>query len=199
MIKDSRRLVATGYDLIADAYLERFGVSIVRQKWLRRLLDRLPETGGHVLDLGCGAGIPVARDLESLGHMVVGVDGSAQQIARARQNVPRATFIEGDMCEVAFAANSFDAVGAFYSITHVPPREQKALIAKIATWLRPGGALIASFGTGAAGAWTEEWLGTTMFFGHGGEAEVLKSLTDSGLRIHHTSVDQQDNEEAEFM
>jgi ubiquinone/menaquinone biosynthesis C-methylase UbiE len=104
MIEDSRRLVTAAYDAIADAYLERFGVSTVRQKWLRRLLARLPVTGGRVLDLGCGAGIPVARELESLGHTVVGIDGSAQQIARARQNVPRATFIEGDMCELAFAA-----------------------------------------------------------------------------------------------
>ena len=114
------RLVAAGYDEIADVYLDRFGVSVVRQKWLGRLIESLRSDCSNVLDLGCGAGIPVARNLAALGHSIVGVDGSAQQIVRARCNVPAATFIEADMCEVAFEVASFDAVGAFYSITTSP-------------------------------------------------------------------------------
>src|SRR6478752_2527859 len=119
MASDPKYLVAAGYDDVADAYLERFGVSAVRQKWLGRLVDSLPADGGRVLDLGCGAGIPVARDLAALGHAVIGVDASAQQILRARKQVPLATFIQADMCDVALEAGSFDAVGAFYSIAHV--------------------------------------------------------------------------------
>jgi 2-polyprenyl-3-methyl-5-hydroxy-6-metoxy-1,4-benzoquinol methylase len=199
MNNDPKHVVAAGYNKVADAYLERFGVSAVRDKWFGRLVDSLPASGGRVLDLGCGAGIPVARDLAALGHAVVGVDGSAQQIVRARQNVPEATFIEADMCEVVFEADSFDAVGAFYSITHVPPTQQGPLIANITTWLKPGGALIASFGTGTAGEWTGEWLGTAMYFGHGGEAETLKFLVDSRLSIRLSRVERQDNEDVAFM
>ena len=198
MLNDPKRLVLAGYDAIADQYLEQFGISTVRQKWLGRLLDSLPVGGGHVLDLGCGAGIPVARDLVALGHTVVGVDGSAQQIVRARRNVPSATFVEADMCDATFEAGSFDAVGAFYSITHVPPAQQGLLITKIATWLRPGGTLVASFGAGAAGEWTGEWLGTKMFFGHCGEVELLGYLADAGLKVRHFSIEKQDNEEAAF-
>ena len=199
MASDKQRIVATGYDNVADAYLERFGVSTVRQKWLGRLIDALPATGGRVLDLGCGAGVPVARDLASLGHIVVGVDGSPQQVVRARQNVPQATFVEADMCTVTFDAGSFHAVGAFYSITHVPTVQQGPLLIRIASWLKPGGTLVASFGTGIAGEWTGEWLGTTMFFGHVGETETLRLLTDAGVLIRHSSVEKQDNEEAAFM
>ncbi|WP_088347317.1 MULTISPECIES: class I SAM-dependent methyltransferase [Rhodomicrobium] len=199
MSTDPKRIVASGYDDVADVYLERFGFSTVRRKWVGRLIDALPVGGGQVLDLGCGAGIPVARDLAALGHAVVGVDGSAQQVVRARRNVPEAMFIEADMCEVAFEAGSFDAVGAFYSITHIPPIQQGPLIANIAAWLRPGGTLVASFGTGAAGEWTGEWLGTTMFFGHNGEAKTLGYLADSGVRVRASSVEKQDNEEAAFM
>lgn len=199
MASDKQRIVAAGYDNVADAYLERFGVSTVRQNWLRRLIDALPATGGRVLDLGCGAGVPVARDLMLLGHVVVGVDGSPQQIVRARQNVPQATFVEADMCNVTFDADSFDAVGAFYSITHIPPVQQGPLLVRIAGWLKPGGMLVASFGAGTAGEWTGEWLGTTMFFGHVGEAETIRLLTDAGLLIRHSSVEKQDNEEAAFM
>jgi SAM-dependent methyltransferase len=199
MDTNHRRLVATGYDDIADAYLDRFGVSAVRQKWLGRLIESLPAEGGRVLDLGCGAGVPVARDLAALGHSVLGVDGSAQQIIRARRNVPAATFVEADMCEVDFDIASFDPVGALYSITHLPPAQQGQLISKIAVWLKPGGTLIASFGAGEAGEWIGEWLGTTMFFGHGGEEAALKCLRDARLNVRRHLVERQDNENAAFL
>ena len=63
MIKDPRRLVAIGYAGIVDAYLDRFEVSAVRQRWLAYLVESLPSERGRVLDLGCGAGVPVAREL----------------------------------------------------------------------------------------------------------------------------------------
>jgi SAM-dependent methyltransferase len=200
MSNDPKRIVVSGYDEVANVYLERFGVSTVRQKWIGRLINGLSAAGrGRVLDLGCGAGIPVARDLTALGHAVVGVDGSAQQIIRARRNVPKATFLEADMCEAEFEAGSFHAVGAFYSITHVPRTHQGPLIANIAAWLKPGGIFVASFGSGPVGEWTREWLGTTMFFSHNGEAETLRCLADSGLRVRDSSVEKQDNEQASFM
>lgn len=197
--KNLQRLVAAGYDDLADTYLEHFGFSTVRQKWVGHLIESLPANGGRILDLGCGAGIPVARDLAALGHSVVGVDGSEQQIVRARRNVPTATFIEQDMCEVELSAASFDAVGAFYSMTHLPPAQQGLLISKIARWLKPGGMFVASFGAGAAGEWTGDWLGTTMFFGHSGREATLQSLADAGLSVRHSIVERQDNEDAAFL
>ncbi len=192
-------LVAAGYDRIADAYLDRFGVSKVRQKWLDRLISSLPPAGGSVLDLGCGAGIPVAREIAARGHTIIGVDGSVQQIVRARRNIPAATFIQADMCDVTFEPAFFDAVGAFYSITHVPPALQGGLIVRIASWLKPGGTLIASFGAGEAQEWTGEWLGTAMFFGHGGEDATLRCLRDAGLDVREAQVEQQDNEDVAFL
>lgn len=199
MINDPRHLVAEGYDNIADTYLARFGASAVREKWLGRLMDGLPTSGGRVLDLGCGAGVPVARDLAALGHSVIGIDGSAKQVAMARHNVPAATFLEADMCEVTFEAGCFDAVAAFYSITHVPPIQQGPLVKRIAMWLKQGGLFVGSFGAGARGEWIGEWLGTTMYFGHSGEAETSQHLASAGLNVCERSVEKQDNEEAAFM
>lgn len=199
MPTDPQSLVAAGYDQIAGVYLERFGVSTIRKKWLERLIARLPKCRARVLDLGCGAGIPVARELTALGHVVTGVDGSRQQIKMARRNVPEATFIEADMCQVAFTPGSFDAVGAFYSITHIPTHRQERLIASIAEWLKPGGAFIASFASGEAGEWTGEWLGATMFFGHSGQEAFFRYLAQAGLEVCHSAVEQQDNEEASFL
>jgi SAM-dependent methyltransferase len=192
-----QRLVA-GYDQIAGAYLERFEVSAVRQKWLHRLIERLPARA-RVLDLGCGAGIPVARELVTLGHCVVGVDGSAEQIARACHNVPGATFIQADVCEVQFDDASFDAIGAFYSINHVPAAEQDALFGKLGRWLKPGGTLVVSLGTGPAGDWSGEWLGAPMFFGKSDDAGSLRQLGNAGRIVQLSEVQRQDNEDAEFL
>ena len=60
------KLVASGYDQIADSYLQQFGHSAVRARKLNELAELLPSRA-HVLDLGCGAGLPVARDLIARG------------------------------------------------------------------------------------------------------------------------------------
>jgi SAM-dependent methyltransferase len=143
MIDSSKFLVANGYDLIAEVYLERYARSAVRDHWLRKLIALLPQRA-RILDLGCGAGIPVARELAALGFQVLGVDGSARQIELARANAPTAEFLQADMNSLQFSADSFDAVAAFYSVTHVPRTEHAALFREIAKWLRPGGVFVAS-------------------------------------------------------
>jgi SAM-dependent methyltransferase len=197
---DPKRLVANGYDGITGSYLARYGASSVRDVWLSELLQRLPGQGGaHVLDLGCGAGIPVARALAAAGHTVVGIDGSAGQIGLARDNVPFAEFIHADMTAVDFPARSFDAVAAFYSITHVPRLEHGHLLRRIAGWLKPGGLLVASLGAGALPDWTGEWLGTEMFFSHYDSATNLALLHGAGFAIERSEIMDQDDEDARFL
>lgn len=199
MSDDPKRLVATGYDMIADTYLEIFGASSVRSKWLRVLMAHMSMPCGRVLDLGCGAGVPVARTLVEAGHSVVGVDSSAMQIAKARERVPDATFIHADMGSVRFEDTSFDAVCAFYAITHLPAAEQGKLFKDIAGWLEPGGVFVASLGCGPAGDWMGEWLGTPMFFSHAGEERNLTLIEEAGLVIQRAEIERQDNEDAAFL
>jgi SAM-dependent methyltransferase len=99
MTDDPKSIVATGYDLIAEGYLERYRRSLVRDQWLGKLITLLP-TKSRVLDLGCGPGVPVARVLARRGHDVVGIDGSARQLSLARLNVSNAHFIHADMTRV---------------------------------------------------------------------------------------------------
>jgi cyclopropane fatty-acyl-phospholipid synthase-like methyltransferase len=79
---------------------------------LKELADLLPSRA-DVLDLGCGAGVPVARDLIARGFKITGVDASAGQVERARCNVPQAHSIRADMTTIEFPAFAFDAVAAF--------------------------------------------------------------------------------------
>jgi SAM-dependent methyltransferase len=162
---DAKRIVADGYDLAAERYVAWSRNDPIRLHQLRRLTGLLPARS-RVLDIGCGSGIPVAQELARLGHRVTGIDISARQVALARQNVPEAEFIHGDVMGVALPRASFDAVTAFFSLTHLPRSEHAALLACAYGWLRPKGLLLASFGVRETDWVEDDWLGVPMFFSH---------------------------------
>jgi SAM-dependent methyltransferase len=198
MGRDTSTLVARGYDEAAERYLERFASSRVRELWLRELMAALPRNA-RVLDLGCGAGLPVAGRLVAGGHRVTGLDGSVRQIQLARSNVPGGDFHHADMTTVDLPACAFDGIAAFYSITHIPAAEQGLLLRRITAWLRPGGIFVGSFGTGSAHDWSGEWLGTTMFFSQNDDVTSISLVQDAGLRIVRAETMKQDDEEAKFL
>lgn len=198
MTRDPKAVVAHGYDVMAEAYLERHGRSVVRDRWLDVMIARLPEAA-RVLDLGCGAGVPVAYRLAEQGFGVVGIDASARQIELARRNVPGGEFIHGDMTAACFPPRSFDAVAAFYSITHVPREEHAALLRRIARWLKPDGLFIASLGAGECVDWMGEWLGAEMFFSHYDAATYQRLVREAGFMIDHAEVIDQDHDNARFL
>jgi len=140
-----------------------------------------------VLDLGCGAGVPSTRWLAE-SFSVVGVDISAEQLARARRNVPGAELIRADLREADFPAASFDGVCALYSIAHVPREDHAQLFLAVRRWLRPGGVFLASLGSGDLPAWTGDWLGVPMFFSSYSAPENRRLLDEAGLEAVHDEI-----------
>jgi ubiquinone/menaquinone biosynthesis C-methylase UbiE len=132
---DPKQIVAQGYDTIAERHAEWASHTRTdeRERYTAILLNALPP-GAHVLELGCGVGLPATQRLAQR-FAVTGVDISAQHIALARRNVPAATFVQADMAALDFPPAGFDAVAAFFSIIHVPREEHAALLHAIATWL----------------------------------------------------------------
>lgn len=66
--------------------------------------------------------------LSDNGFRVTGVDLSDTMIERARELVPGARFLRGDVTsvdEVDFDAASFDAVVSFYALIHLPLADQQ--------------------------------------------------------------------------
>jgi SAM-dependent methyltransferase len=182
-VDEEKTLVRRGYDALSARYDEAYG-STAKYPWLGKLIESLPPAAA-VVDLGCGNGIPVARDLVAAGHRVTGVDFSRVQVRRARQLVPAATFLESDLTEVRFSPASLDAVLAFYSIIHVPLAEQPALLHRVAGWLRPGGLFAATMGHEAWTGVESNWLGdgTPMWWSHADVATNRRWLASTGLRI----------------
>ncbi len=75
-------------------------------RWLRKMLATV-EPGGRVLDVGCGNGLPATREM-ARDHSAIGIDISTEQVERARRNVPRAEFIQGDLSEVKTTAQTLE-------------------------------------------------------------------------------------------
>jgi SAM-dependent methyltransferase len=168
-------LVGAGYDAMADTW-ESWSSSVTddpRLEWLARLADRLPG-GARVVELGCGNGTPETRELAGRFDLT-GVDLSAEQLRRARQRVPGASFVQADLTTVEFAAGSLDAVCAFYVLNHVPRELLPGLFARVHAWLRPGGLLLATLGASDLENWHGEWLGVPMYFS-GYEPEQNRAL-----------------------
>jgi 2-polyprenyl-3-methyl-5-hydroxy-6-metoxy-1,4-benzoquinol methylase len=181
---DPVEVVRRGYDTVSYRYRGDDECPAEYQRWLRTLLHRLP---GHaaVLDLGCGCGSPVARSLAADGHHVTGVDVSPVQIDRARRLVPDATFLLADANQIAFPDATFDAVVCLYALIHMPAHTQPRLIARVATWLRPGGWFLATTGAEAWTGFEDDWLGgnAAMWWCHSDAATYRTWITEAGLSI----------------
>jgi cyclopropane fatty-acyl-phospholipid synthase-like methyltransferase len=177
--RDYKRLVIDGYDRCAAAFNAERATEAVDE--LSPLMSRLQE-GARVLDLGCGAGVPVARALAER-FDVVGADISASQLALARGQAPGVALIRADMGHLHFAPASFDAVVSFYAIFHLPREEQPALFARIRGWLRPGGYLLASLGRTDEAPYTEEFFGVEMYWSHYGTEQYRQMLLETGFEL----------------
>lgn len=138
--------IAEHYERHAQAFDEARRRQFVERGWLDRFLLAVPKNG-QILDLGCGAGEPIARYLIDKGRQLTGADVSERMIALARTRFPRHRWIRADMRTLTLDER-FHGVIAWDSLFHLRPEEQAEMVAKAAGWLAPGGALL--FNTGSA-------------------------------------------------
>jgi SAM-dependent methyltransferase len=181
---DPVELVRRGYDALSTRYRSDDAQAAGYEGWIAELAAAVP-AGGSVLDLGCGNGVPVARDLAALGLRVTGVDVSDVQVERARRLVPGATFLRADATSLDLPAGAFHAVVALYSIIHVPIALQPGLLRSVARWLVAGGTLLLTAGWDAWTGTEEGWLGgeASMWWSQADVATYRRWLTEAGLEV----------------
>ena len=180
---DYKALVRRGYNACAAAYDESRKTEPGFE--IRGLSDRLDD-GAAVLDIGCGAGTPIAKSLAAR-YRVTGVDVSEEMVHRAQQNVPTGDFICADVMSVRLPSSSFDAIVAFYSVFHLPREEHPRLFRRIHRWLRPGGYLLCTLSHRSEEGYTEEGFhGVTMYWSNFGLEEYIDILTGVGFVLLET-------------
>ena len=94
------------------------------------------------MDVGCGTGLPTARQLLDAGLAVTGIDISEVMLELARRNVPDADLRRLDLTQIGQDLGRFDAVAAFFSLLMLPRAEIPAVLERLRDVLVPGGLLV---------------------------------------------------------
>jgi len=118
--------------------------SLIERHWLQRFYELLPPNG-DVLDVGCGAGEPIAHFFISNGCRVTGIDFSDPMLKIARSRFPDHNWLYADMRRLALA-RSFDGIIAWHSFFHLTPADQIQTLPRLARHLRPGAPLLLTVG-----------------------------------------------------
>jgi demethylmenaquinone methyltransferase/2-methoxy-6-polyprenyl-1,4-benzoquinol methylase len=117
-------------------------------RWRRYLVSRLPQDGGHVLDVATGTGL-VAAELVRRGFRVTGVDQSPEMLAGARRRFgARVELVEASAEALPFDDASFDHLTVTYLLRYV--EDPAATLVELARAVRPGG-VVASLEFGVPG------------------------------------------------
>ncbi|WP_353147757.1 class I SAM-dependent methyltransferase [Pollutimonas bauzanensis] len=108
----------------------------------------------RILDFGCGPG----RDLKafaSMGHIAIGLDGSASFVAMARAETGCEVWHQ-DFLALKLPDDTFDGVFANASLFHVPTDALPRVLEQLYASLKPGGVL---FSSNPRGQNQEGWSG----------------------------------------
>lgn len=188
----SKDLVRAGYNQAAESYAcgrDQFS----SLPYLERLRERLRPSAA-VLDVGCGAGLPVDRYLVDHGCRVTGIDLSEAQIALARANVPEAAYAVRDMTELIAGEYAVDAVVSFYAIFHTPREGHGALFRTFHSFLPAGGLLLVTMGVNDWEGTEEDFHGVRMWWSHYDSVISRRLIEDAGFHILLDEIDRQQNE-----
>ncbi|MEZ4385481.1 MAG: class I SAM-dependent methyltransferase [Nannocystaceae bacterium] len=143
------------YQRHAAAYDAMRSRSLFERAWLGRFLELAAtcQTGAGplaILDLGCGAGEPIARHLIDRGCAVTGVDAAAPMIERCRQRFPAHTWLVADMRDLtpdALDRRRFAGILAWDSLFHLSRDDQRRVLVRLRDFAAPGAALLFTSGS----------------------------------------------------
>ena len=113
------------YEGESDAFVDKYLSESIAARFGDDFFDAL--SGPRVLDVGCGPGVDTAT-FSDAGVDVVGFDRTPSFVDAARENVPDARFVRGDMRQLPFRDGAFDGVWACASFLHVPRRDAPATL-----------------------------------------------------------------------
>ncbi|MDD5750053.1 MAG: class I SAM-dependent methyltransferase [Candidatus Pacebacteria bacterium] len=181
-----QKIVKKGYNKIAEEY------SVQRDEFKNisflEKFEKLLSKSSLILDIGCGAGVPIDRYFVEQGHSIVGIDISEKQIELAKKNVPQGKYEVKDMSELKAGEYQVDAIISFYAIFHIPRESHQELFVKLNSFLPSGGLILATMGSSE---WEgeEDFHGVDMYWSHFGAEKNKKIIERAGFEIIFDEID----------
>lgn len=123
------------WDNLAENYDKR-AISPISDTF-KEFLSYTPKNG-HILDVGCGTGIPYAKFMVNQGYRYTGIDLSDEMVKVAHRNVPEAHFLQMSMTEIPFKTE-FDGVVSSFSMLLLTPEMFREVAKRIYDALIDGG------------------------------------------------------------
>ena len=187
---------ADTFNKIGDVYEAAFGINPTQVSATEWLIQNLP-ANAHVLDVGCGTGVPTARLIADAGFKVMGIDSSSEMVRLAQQKVPNGTFHLMDMLQLPLDGHTFQGMAAFFSLLMLPRADIAPTIRKLTHYLEPGSYAAISMVVGDFDYFTIPFLGHTINVSAYSVDEFADILKAESLSVTDMqTVDFSPNEEA---
>jgi predicted TPR repeat methyltransferase len=178
------------YEANAAAFDRDRGRQLMERGYLDDLMARLDPQNRHVLDLGCGAGEPIARYLIDAGCCVTGVDASSAMIALSAARFPDVAWMVADMRTLALGER-FGAIVAWDSFFHLRAEDQRPMFAIFRDHMAPRGLLLFTSGP-SHGEAIGDLYGQQLYHASLAAEEYRSLLAENGFDVlRHTVEDPQ--------
>ncbi|WP_194205170.1 class I SAM-dependent methyltransferase [Superficieibacter sp. 1612_C1] len=86
-MRQAAKNILSLYQRHADAFASQRSCALFEKSWLDKFIATM-EGAGHILDIGCGNGQPIAEYFIQQGFLLTGIDGAAAMLNRARSRFP---------------------------------------------------------------------------------------------------------------
>jgi SAM-dependent methyltransferase len=179
MTDDADRIIGL-YERHARSYDAERGKTLFERPWLDRFIALIPASG-TILDIGCGAGEPIARHLIEAGYDVTGIDASDAMIGQCRGRFHGWTWTVADMRRLALGRR-FAGLIAWDSFFHLKPDDQRAMFPVFAAHAAPEAALMFTSGPWAGEA-IGRWHGQPLYHASLAGAEYRLLLARNGFKV----------------
>jgi len=181
-LKDIHHNTIDVYERHAKAWDEYRPNIFFEKSWLDIFISYLP-SHASILDVGCGAGRPIAEYLLKNRFSVTGLDASKAMLEIARERYPESNWIFADMRHMKLEQR-FDGIISWDGFFHLSQQEQRAQFATFDAHLKNAGVLMLTIGD-KAGEVTGMVEGEKVYHSSLSIEEYREILGSLGFHIKH--------------
>jgi SAM-dependent methyltransferase len=190
MSSDAERIIDL-YERHAAAWVSarlREGRRLYERGWLDRFRALIPPDGS-ILDIGCGAGEPIAKYFSEHGYAVTGVDSSPAMVSMFQARLPGHQAVIADMRTLSLE-QVFYGILAWDSFFHLSHQDQRRMFPIFRAHAAPRAGLIFTSGP-AHGEAVGSLEGEPLYHASLAATEYRKLLNDEGFAVVATLAEDQ--------